>query len=64
VNIADYGNTSVASIPLLLTTSLAPRISAGPKLRVGMFGFGVGYSWSSCITVLDNNIYLEHCHGS
>ena len=64
VNIADYGNTSVASIPLLLTTTLASQIEAGPSIQVGMFGFGVGYSWSSCITTLKKDVYLEHCHES
>jgi len=63
-NIADYGNTSVASIPLLITTRLAQRIATGPSSHVGMFGFGVGYSWSSCITTLNKNLYLEHCHES
>jgi 3-oxoacyl-[acyl-carrier-protein] synthase-3 len=64
VNIADYGNTSVASIPLLITTKLAPHIAAGSNLRVGMFGFGVGYSWSSCVSTLNNKLYLEHFHDS
>jgi 3-oxoacyl-[acyl-carrier-protein] synthase-3 len=64
VNIADYGNTSVASIPLLITTKIAKQIAAGLNLRVGMFGFGVGYSWSSCVSTLSNNLYLEHFHES
>jgi 3-oxoacyl-[acyl-carrier-protein] synthase-3 len=63
-NIADFGNTSVASIPLLITTNLAQFMAASSTLRVGMFGFGVGYSWSSCITTLDRNVYLEHFHAN
>ena len=64
LNISHYGSTGVASIPLLLTTTMAPCIAVEPKLRVGMFGFGVGYSWSSSVTAFNCNVYLEHCHGS
>lgn len=46
MNIDRYGNTSSASIPLLMTTDLAERLRAGPT-RLAMFGFGVGYSWAS-----------------
>ena len=46
INMDRYGNTSSATIPLLLTTDLAEQVMAGP-MRVGMFGFGVGYSWAS-----------------
>ncbi|HEY3696242.1 ketoacyl-ACP synthase III [Phenylobacterium sp.] len=44
INIDRYGNTSSASIPLVLTTDLAARLAAEP-LRLMMAGFGVGYSW-------------------
>jgi 3-oxoacyl-[acyl-carrier-protein] synthase-3 len=44
INIDRYGNTSSASIPLVLTTDLADRLVAEP-LRLMMAGFGVGYSW-------------------
>jgi 3-oxoacyl-[acyl-carrier-protein] synthase III len=46
VNIDRYGNCSSASIPLLMTTELAQRLRTS-SMRVAMFGFGVGYSWSS-----------------
>jgi len=46
INIDRYGNTSSATIPLLMTSELASQLSAGP-VRLGMFGFGVGYSWAS-----------------
>jgi 3-oxoacyl-[acyl-carrier-protein] synthase-3 len=46
INIDRYGNTSSATIPLLMSTDLADRLSK-EKLRLGMFGFGVGYSWAS-----------------
>jgi 3-oxoacyl-[acyl-carrier-protein] synthase-3 len=61
-NIEHFGNTSVASIPLLLTNKVAGAISEEKKLRIGMFGFGVGYSWASCTTNLKGNTYLEHFH--
>ena len=46
INIDRYGNTSSASIPLLMTSELAPLLSGG-RARLGLFGFGVGYSWAS-----------------
>ncbi len=45
INIDEYGNTSCASIPLLMTTRLKDRLSS-ESMRLGMFGFGVGYSWA------------------
>lgn len=45
-NIAEFGNTSCASIPLLMTTGLKQPLKDS-TLRLGMFGFGVGYSWAS-----------------
>lgn len=46
VNIDRFGNTSSATIPLLMTSDLADRLEAG-SMRLGMFGFGVGFSWGS-----------------
>ncbi len=46
INIERYGNTSSATIPLLLADDLAGRLKKG-ELRLAMFGFGVGYSWAS-----------------
>jgi 3-oxoacyl-[acyl-carrier-protein] synthase-3 len=46
INIDRYGNTSSATIPLLMTTDLAKELTER-KMRLGMFGFGVGYSWAS-----------------
>ena len=45
INIDQYGNTSCASIPLLMTTNLRDRLSS-ESMRLGLFGFGVGYSWA------------------
>jgi len=44
INIDRYGNTSSASIPLVLTTDLAERLTGAP-MRLVLAGFGVGYSW-------------------
>lgn len=46
ININQFGNTSCASIPLLMTTMLSDKLKA-QTMRLAMFGFGVGYSWSS-----------------
>lgn len=46
INIGEFGNTSSASIPLLLTTSMRSQLLERGG-RVAMFGFGVGYSWGA-----------------
>lgn len=43
-SIADYGNTSSASIPLTMATCLSGPLTQHP-LRLLCFGFGVGLSW-------------------
>jgi 3-oxoacyl-[acyl-carrier-protein] synthase-3 len=60
-NISDYGNTSCASIPLLMTTSLKEELQARAvpdSVSLGIFGFGVGYSWGGCAKRIDKNIIL------
>ena len=49
INIDRYGNTSSASIPLVLATDLAARLMSEPT-RLMMAGFGVGYSWGGAYT--------------
>jgi 3-oxoacyl-[acyl-carrier-protein] synthase-3 len=46
INIDRYGNTSSATLPLLMTTDVAESLATGER-RVAMFGFGVGYSWAA-----------------
>jgi len=46
INIDRYGNTSSATLPLLMTTDVADALTSGDR-QVAMFGFGVGYSWAS-----------------
>ena len=56
INIDKFGNTSSASIPLLMTTRLSSNLAS----RVLLCGFGVGYSWGAASLKLDKEIYLEH----
>jgi 3-oxoacyl-[acyl-carrier-protein] synthase-3 len=46
INIERFGNTSSATLPLLMTSDLAETLSQRSAL-LGLFGFGVGYSWAS-----------------
>jgi 3-oxoacyl-[acyl-carrier-protein] synthase-3 len=48
INIDRFGNTSSASIPLVLTSDLAERLVAEPT-RLMLVGFGVGYSWGAAL---------------
>lgn len=43
-----FGNTSSASIPLALCSQLSGRLKTEPS-KLLLSGFGVGYSWASCI---------------
>ena len=47
-NIAEYGNTSAASIPLVLS-ELRQQGKAGPGSRVLAVGFGGGLTWGGCL---------------
>jgi 3-oxoacyl-[acyl-carrier-protein] synthase III len=42
----EYGNTSLASIPLAMTHALADKLSKDEK-RLILAGFGVGFSWGA-----------------
>jgi 3-oxoacyl-[acyl-carrier-protein] synthase III len=46
ININKFGNTSSASIPLLMADKLANSLRSS-SMNLAMFGFGVGYSWAS-----------------
>ncbi|MGU3665027.1 ketoacyl-ACP synthase III [Methylobacterium sp. A49B] len=56
INISSYGNTSSASIPLLMTTD-SKVASTQRSLTFMLVGFGVGYSWASCLLP---NITIPH----
>jgi len=58
-NIDLFGNTSVASIPLLFATD---NLCKDEVDHIAMAGFGVGYSWSAVAMPVDNDtkrIFLE-----
>lgn len=44
ININRWGNTSSASIPMIMATDLAEQLRT-QAMQVALFGFGVGYSW-------------------
>jgi len=44
INIDRFGNTSSATLPLLMT-DLAAETLKERRCRIGLFGFGVGWSW-------------------
>jgi len=46
--LADFGNTSSASIPITMTARIRDELLSGRK-RLLMSGFGIGLSWGSCI---------------
>lgn len=58
INIDRYGNTSCASIPLLLTTDLRGRLLQSGT-RLATFGFGVGYSWAACSLEMPKFDFVE-----
>jgi 3-oxoacyl-[acyl-carrier-protein] synthase-3 len=48
--LADFGNTSSASIPLAMAAALAgPLTSATRPVQLLMSGFGVGWRWASAV---------------
>lgn len=52
MNLEHFGNTSSASIPLLMSDVLADRLRQR-SARIAMFGFGVGYSWAAADITTD-----------
>ena len=58
INIQKYGNTSSASIPLLLTDQAV--VSIDKATTFAFVGFGVGFSWSACVVKLSPLSYLSH----
>ena len=52
-SLQKFGNTASVSIPLTIVSELQDEIREGKK-TILMTGFGVGLSWGSVITTLDN----------
>jgi 3-oxoacyl-[acyl-carrier-protein] synthase-3 len=46
INMADFGNTVSSTIPIALKEAIKENKAKGNIL---LAGFGVGYSWGSCI---------------
>lgn len=46
INIDRFGNTSSATIPLLMATNCADLLKKPSLANIAMLGFGVGYSWA------------------
>lgn len=44
-----YGNQSVASIPCVICDQLKNVCDAGDPLRMMLCGYGIGFSWGSCV---------------
>ena len=54
ININKFGNTSSASIPLLLTSELCDTIFK-EDIRLALVGFGVGLSWAAASITFNNS---------
>jgi 3-oxoacyl-[acyl-carrier-protein] synthase-3 len=52
INIDRFGNTSSATLPLLIVDTCREQAMGESGAKFGMFGFGVGYSWAACATQL------------
>jgi 3-oxoacyl-[acyl-carrier-protein] synthase-3 len=52
MNIGKYGNTSMASIPLLLADEFSERLLGGKPQALLLVGFGAGYSWAAAAAEL------------
>lgn len=53
--LADYGNTSGATLPVTMTARLHETLSAG-KHKLLLSGFGIGLSWGTCILDVENAV--------
>ncbi|UUC94254.1 MULTISPECIES: ketoacyl-ACP synthase III [Comamonas] len=54
--LADYGNTSGATLPVTMTARLHEALSAG-RHKLLLSGFGIGLSWGSCILDVENAVF-------
>ena len=57
-SLADYGNTSSASIPVTMITEIREQLTGGEQTLL-LCGFGVGLSWGSCIVKTKNLVIPE-----
>ncbi|MDB5961242.1 MAG: 3-oxoacyl-(acyl-carrier protein) synthase [Massilia sp.] len=54
--LAEFGNTSGASIPVTMTARIHEQLRGGSK-KVLMSGFGIGLSWGSCIIDVQDAVF-------
>lgn len=59
INMQVYGNTSSASIPLLMCSSTATASLKGRRNRVAMIGFGAGFSWAGVLMDIEPLVCAE-----
>ena len=57
-SLADYGNTSSASIPITMISQIREQLMNGEN-NLLLCGFGVGLSWGSCILKTNNLVIPE-----
>ena len=58
ININKYGNTSSASIPLLMTDYFQKNL-INKNLRIALIGFGVGFSWAAASLELRPECFFD-----
>ncbi len=51
--LANFGNTSSATIPLTMTVNLSEKLQNG-KNKILMSGFGIGLSWGTCVIDIES----------
>ena len=57
VDLAKWGNTSGATIPLAIVSSIRDQLSAGSH-RLLLAGFGVGLSWSAAVVDVNQAVVI------
>lgn len=48
-SLSKFGNQACASVPCVICDQLKPRCDAGSRLRLMLCGYGIGFSWGSCL---------------
>ena len=54
--LADYGNTSGATLPVTMTARLHEKLATGCH-KLLLSGFGIGLSWGTCILDIENAVF-------
>lgn len=56
--LADFGNTSGASLPVTMTARIRDKLEAGSS-KVLLAGFGIGLSWGTCVIDIEGARFPE-----